>query len=291
MTQLQIALVLVSTTVALISCTTLPVPSPRDETERTSFPHDDLDSFLGRVVDEAGMVDYAGAIHDQADLSRTVAHVAAVSPDSSPTRFASDDDRLAYWINTYNAWVVHAVLARYPIASVRDVRPPWPLFFLPRLAGFFYLQRITVGGKEMSLLSLENDLILRRFPDPRIHFALNCASESCPRLPRRAFRGESLEEALEAEARRFIRDPRNLSVRPEEGVVHLSSIFDWYERDFVAWLETHHPAAPATLRGYVALYLDEDAAIRLASCTGCRIEFIPSDWALNDQARERRQAD
>ena len=96
---------------------------------------------------------------------------------------------------------------------------------------------------------------------------------------------------VEAQARRFVRDPRNLSVRPEEGVVHLSAIFDWYERDFVAWLETHHPAAPATLLSYVALYLDKDASIRVASCRGCRIEFTPYDWTLNDQGRERRQAD
>lgn len=286
MTRLQGAFVLVAAAVAMTGCTTLPVPAWQGEGGDAPFSNTDLDSFLARFVDDAGGVDYPGAKRDRGDLSRYVGRVAVVSPDSRPALFTSDDDRLAYWINAYNAWVLHAVLERYPIASVRDVRPPRPLFFLPRLAGFFYLQRVTVGGEEMSLLDLENRLVRKRFADPRIHFALNCASESCPRLLRHAFHGDGLERALEAEARHFVGDPRNVRIRPEAGVVHLSSIFDWYEEDFVGWMEAQHPTAPATLLGYLALYLNEDASARLASCTDCRIEFIPYDWTLNDQERQ-----
>jgi hypothetical protein len=271
---------------ATASCTTLPVPpSQSGAPAQGRFSHADLDSFLGRHVDVEGMVDYARALDDRSDLERYVGEVATASPDSTPARFTSDDDRLAYWINAYNAWVLQAVLDRYPIESVRDVRPPWPLFFVPRLAGFFYLQEMTLGGQEMSLYALENGLVRERFPDPRIHFALNCASESCPRLPRRAFRGDDLQQVLDAEARRFIGDARNVRIDARRGVVHLSSIFDWYEQDFVTWMESRHPKSPPTLLGYVSLYLGDDERARAAACGDCRVEFIPYDWTLNDQSR------
>jgi hypothetical protein len=271
---------------AAVACTTLPVPQrPAGAPDSERFGHEDLDSFLARHVDDGGRVDYAAALEDRSDLARYVGEVAAVSPDSMPGRFTSDDDRLAYWINAYNAWVLQAVLERYPIESVRDVRPPWPLFFVPRLAGFFYLQEVTLGGREMSLYALENGLIRKRFADPRIHFALNCASESCPRLPRRAFRSDDLQQVLDAETRRFIGDGRNVRIDPQRGVVLLSSIFDWYERDFVSWMEDRHPESSPSLLGYVALYLDEGDRVRAAACADCVVEFIPYDWTLNDRGR------
>jgi hypothetical protein len=264
-------------------CSTLPVPGPAGPgASNDAFDHADFDSFLRRHVDSRGRVDYAAAVNDRADLSRYLARIALESPDSMPERFPTEADRLAYWINGYNAWVLQAVLDRYPIASVRDVRPPWVLFFLPRLSGFFVLQKVTLGGEAMSLYALENSLIRVRFHDPRVHFALNCASESCPRLPARAFQAAGLNETLDLEAHRFVADERNARIDPVRGVVHLSSIFDWYKEDFLGFMKRSRPDESASLLGYVSAYLDPEGARALAACGDCRIEFIAYDWALND---------
>ncbi len=245
------------------------------------FSHADLDTFLQRHVDASGRVDYAAAATDRADLDRYVAAIAQASPDSHPERFPDDDARLAYWINAYNASAIAIVLAHAPIESVRDVRPPRALFFLPRLAGFFYLQRVTLGGEDVSLYALENAIVRRRFPDPRIHFALNCASAGCPRLPARAFTAEGLDAELERETRRFVDEERNVRLDADARSLHLSSIFDWYEGDFTRWLETRHPDREPSLRNYVLLHLPAGKAAALEACTDCDTAFIPYDWTLN----------
>ncbi len=240
------------------------------------FRHDRFDAVLRRVVDDRGCVDYAALVADPTDLQVYVATLVAVSPDSHPARFPTGDDRLAYWLNAYNASVIDRVVRRYPIDSVKDVFPP--------LVGFFYLQRVLLGGEYVSLYGLENGVVRKRFSDPRVHFALNCASRGCPRLAARAFTGDGLQAELEREARRFVGEPRNAVVDPLTHTVWLSSIFSWYERDFTNWMRVHHPDEPATLVGYVGRLAEPERRAALDSCTGCAVKFVPYDWRLNDRA-------
>ena len=164
-----------------------PPPERPTEGDAAVFSHDDWDGFLARHVDDEGRVDYAAAGQDRDDLDRYLRALAEVSPDSAPERFPEEADRLAYWINAYNATVIDRVLAHHPIASVQDVRAPWLFRWLPAGAGFFVFERFSLGGRKTQLYALENGLIRKRFAEPRIHFALNCASTSCPRLPAEAF--------------------------------------------------------------------------------------------------------
>jgi hypothetical protein len=246
--------------------------------------HGDFDSFLRRHVDARGRVDYRAAVGDRADLDRYIGLLAKVSPDSHPRLFPAEMDRLAYWINAYNASVLHLALHHYPIRSVKDVSPPAPLIFLPRLSGFFVFRRVTLGGVPVNLYYLENGVIRERFPDPRIHFALNCASIGCPRLPNHAFQPEGLERQLARETARFMAEPRNVEVREGEGVVRLSSIFDWYRSDFTNWVKENRSGEEPTLLTYVRLHLPPETAARLAACQDCEVEFVPYDWGLNDIA-------
>jgi hypothetical protein len=252
--------------------------APRAAGEPAGFSHADLDAFLRRHVDASGRVDYAAARRDRADLDRYLAALAQASPDSHPERFSTPDERLAYWINAYNAAVIAAVLPHHPIASVRDVPPPRGLFFLPGGFAFFTFQGAVLGGREVSLRELEHGVIRGRFDEPRVHFALNCASRGCPRLPAAAFSAEHLDAELMREARFFVREPRNLRIDPSAHVLYLSQIFEWYAADFV------RPGGPATLPEYIASLLPPDEARALLACAACRIEFIPYDWRLNDQA-------
>ena len=274
---------------ALGACTTVrpPLPGPEPGSVR-AFSYGDFDAFLRRTVDDLGQVDYAAAAADRADLDRYLGQLAAVSPDSHPALFPTPADRLAYWINAYNASVISLVLAYYPIASVTDVRAPFPLrFLLPRPAGFFVFQRVELGGVAMSLYHLETGLVRERFADPRIHFALNCASAGCPRLPAEAFTPDALEAQLERETRRFLGEPRNVRVNGDTQTLHLSAIFDWYDDDFTDWLAQVHPDEEPTLASYVRVAAPAGTAEALRRCAGCRVEFVPYDWSLNDAAATR----
>jgi hypothetical protein len=248
------------------------------------FSHAELDRVQSRFVDERGLVDYRGLTRDPADLERYQLALTSRSPDSDPELFPAREEQLAYWINAYNASVLSAVVAHYPIRSVTDVKTPFPLRLVSDKIGFFFLQEITLGGEEMSLHSLENSVIRGRFDEPRVHFALNCASRGCPRLPRSAFTGAELDDQLDREARRFFAEERNLRIDHTERVVLLSSILEWYEDDFTDWLAARRPDRPATLLEYVALYAPPERAADLQRARDYEIRFVPYDWSLNDQA-------
>jgi len=266
-------------TLLALGCTTIPVPAA--PTVPSVPDPGDFDRFLGRHVDGEGRVAYAAARTDRADLDRYLAAVAATSPASDPERFGDDAQRLAYWICAYNAWVIAMVLDAWPIDSVNDVRNP--LRFVHPGAGFFLLRRVQVGGERMSLYHLENRVIRRRFDEPRIHFALNCASGGCPRLPAEAFVGERLESQLARETRRFLSEARNVSVDLAARRIRLSKIFAWYEEDFTGWMERHDPDDPATLVGWLAAHAPGDVAARLVQCADCSVTFVDYDWSVNAQ--------
>lgn len=246
----------------------------------TGFSHAELDRVVARFVDASGRVDYPALAANRADLDRYYARLAAASPDSHPELFPDDRGRLAYWINAYNAAAIETVLHHYPIDSVRDVRSP-ALFFLPRLAGFFLLQRIELGGRKTSLYALENSVVRKRFAEPRVHFALNCASGGCPRLPREAFRAEDLDAQLDRETRLFVAESRNVHIDSISQRISLSSIFRWYEKDFLAVLPAE---GPQNLMAYIEPFLGTEQRRELSWCADCRIEFVPYDWSLNAQA-------
>jgi hypothetical protein len=206
-----------------------------------SFSHGEFGWVLQRFVDELGMVDYGALSASSEHIERYIGLLSRYSPDSHSELFPNGQSRLAYWINAYNAAVIKMVLTYYPISSVLDVKPPFPLFFMPDKSGFFLFQQMQFGGRAKSLYSLENGIIRKRFADPRIHFALNCASRACPRLPKRPFIAEHLDGQLDHETRRFLAEERNLSIDHKEKTILLSSIFKWYERDFLKWYGDRFP--------------------------------------------------
>ena len=133
----------------------------------SGFDHTPLDRVLKGYVNEIGEVDYAGLKKNSAELDRYVETLAATSPANRPHLFPTREDRLAYWLNAYNAFVLQAVAARYPVKSVRN---------MGFLYSFFWLRKFVAGGQRMTLRHLENRMIRKPFGEPRIHFVLVCAS-------------------------------------------------------------------------------------------------------------------
>jgi hypothetical protein len=206
------------------------------------------DQLLQAHVSPAGMVDYTGFHKDQARLQ---AYLETLSQHPPQTNWASSD-RLAYWINAYNAFTVQLILDHYPLKSIRDLEKPWDQSF------------IELGGKTYSLNDIEHGILRKRFEEPRIHFAVNCASVSCPLLLNRAYTPAQLEEQLERQARHFINDPAYNQLSQGK----LSSLFDWYAEDF-------------TQEGSLIAYLNRYAKAPLPPET--EVSFLPYNWNLNKQ--------
>lgn len=258
---------------------TFPAEVP-DAFPQNGFSHRPFEALLERYVDDSGNVAYHRWHDNAADVAQLDAYLAAVarySPDATPERFPSRADELAYWIYAYNAYVIRCVLAHWPISSVTDVKAPIEVV---RGLGFFYRHRFLFGGESLSLLTVENRRIRERYRDPRIHFVLSCASDSCPVLRPTLPAGEALEDLLADATRDFVTDTANVAIDPERRVITLSPIFQMYESDFVNALRASGRPARSVL-DYVRHVAPDELRTRLDGIEGYRVEFREFDWALN----------
>jgi hypothetical protein len=269
----------------VFGCTTIqPVIKDKPLVDPNIFSNARFDRVLQQYVNERGLVDYSALREDLEDLEGYYYLITAYSPDSHPDLFPSENHKLAYWINAYNAAAIKTVMTYYPIKSVLDVKQPGIFFFLSDKSGFFFFQRLTFGGKSTSLYYLENQVIRKRFGDPRIHFAVNCASIGCPRLPRQSFSGESLDQQLDEETRFFLTEERNFKIDHYEKVIYISSIFKWYEKDFTTWYTAKFPERESSLLSYIELYLTPEKIEELKKIgNSYPLRYVPYDWRLNDQ--------
>ena len=211
-------------------------------------------SVLHDHVDGLGRVDFAAIEANPRPLAEYISYVAATPPDSVPAGAA----RLGYLINSYNALSMQHVI---------DSGIPRRLSLLDRVR-FFKFSQVMLGGRQISLYDYETDII-RPIGDARVHFALNCMSVSCPRLPRVPFAAAGLDAQLDTGARLFFAEPRNLRIEPLRGVVMVSAILDFYTADFLR----HAPS----LAAYINLFRTEPVSV------ADRVEFLDYDWTINRQ--------
>lgn len=210
------------------------------------------DRLLNRHVSPDGLVDYRGFASDKEELVAYLENLSEHIPSGQWSRQA----RLAYYINLYNAATILLILEQYPLESIRDISRPWGK------------KRIQIGDQRFSLSEIEHG-ILRKMGEPRIHFALNCASFSCPKLQPQAYMEETLEAQLERATRDFINDSSRND--HSNGQARLSRIFKWYRKDFTA--------GDTTLIGFINRYLAEP----LPAST--RVSYLPYDWSLNEKRK------
>ena len=238
-------------------------------THAAGFSYADWNEVLEKYVDDNGFVDYSGLRDDRQALDRFVESVETTGPQSDPDLFPGRDDKLAYYINAYNAQVFTGVLGLSPRAST-----VWG--FTKTGLGFFVQMKVVVDGQKTSLKALEDDIIRETFKDPRIHAALNCASVGCPKLPRRAFDPATLNEQLDAEMARFVSEERNCKIDSDAGTVTLSKIFDWFRGDFEEYEDRQ---GGGSLIDYINRYRPTDSPIP----DGLEVEFFSYDKSLTRQ--------
>jgi Protein of unknown function, DUF547 len=210
--------------------------------------HDAWDALLQKHVGADGKVDYKGFKSDKADLEAYLKTLA----DNPVQAEWSRAEKMAYWINAYNAFTVKLIVDNYPTKSILnfDGGKTWDV------------KRITLGGKKYSLNQIENDILRPQYKDARIHFAVNCAARSCPPLYNRAFTAENLESALEARAEAFINNAGYNKISTTKA--NVSKIFEWYAADF----------------GDLKKYLNKYSKKQLSAASA--IVYNEYDWDLNE---------
>jgi len=216
----------------------------------------------------ASRLRYAGMAQDHAALKGYLEKISAVK-EAQFERWTREQQE-AFLINAYNAFTVEKVLSRYP-----DIQSVWDfgkLFGNPFKDRFF-----TLLEKKSSLDDIEHGLLRRKYREPRVHFALNCASVGCPMLREEAYAGHRLERQLEEQAVRFLSDrSRNRFVPAgvEAGTLQVSKIFDWFKEDF-------EPRAQFFAR-YAKALADDPAAQSAIAAGKAALGFLEYDWTLND---------
>jgi len=186
-----------------------------------------LNAFLGKYVSSAGNVNYASIKRNRSELDAIIKEFKQSTPSSSWNK----NQKLAFWINTYNIFTIKLIVDNYPTSSITKIAAkPWDK------------KIVTIGDKTYSLDYVENGIIRKQFNEPRIHFALNCASESCPILLNKAFTSSNLESYLTSQTKKFLNDTSKNSFSKKEAKI--SKIFDWYGEDFpdvMGFIKKYHP--------------------------------------------------
>lgn len=221
--------------------------------------HKIWNDLLKKHVDNKGFVDYKGMIKDKATLDKYL----DLLSNNAPAKSWSDDEKMAYWINAYNAFTVKLIVKHYPVKSIKDIGSSIQIPFVntPWQYKFF-----TIGGEEMKLDQIEHKILRKDFDDPRIHFALVCASYSCPRLRNEAYTPEKLDKQLDDQAKYFLANKTKNSITPDK--LQLSKYFTWYKGDF-------------TKKMSLIDYLNQYAPVKINK--GASISYKDYNWSLNEQ--------
>jgi hypothetical protein len=226
--------------------------------------------LLTEVVAADGKVDYERLLERRDRLDAVVAALGETSPQSQPAGFPSDEYRLAYWLNAYNVFTLHAILAEYPLASVWKTRD----------GQFFQRRRHRAGGRALSLDDIEHEILRGEFREPRIHFAINCGSNGCPALRPSAYVGEDLRTTLRGATEQFLANEWNCRIDHAARRVFVSRIFKMYAEDFAGSAGTTQDYRLGVLR-FVAQHTGEP----LQRIEGYEVVYNTYDWGLNDANR------
>ena len=258
------ALVLATGALAAVGAPPRPNPVPawahHVAEPRSAFDHSAYDKLLKKHVTGQGLVDYKGFKADEAAFNQYLALLSKAPPAAG----WSKAEQMAYWINAYNAYTIRLILDHYPVQSIKDIgsKIKIPFVTTPWAAKFF-----SIGDKKMSLDNIEHGILRKKFDDPRIHFALVCASISCPRLRNEAYTPAQLEKQLDDQGHDFLNNPAKNKITKANA--QLSKYFDWYKGDW----EKNGQSVVQWVNRYAATKID----------AGTKVSYLDYNWSLNKQ--------
>jgi len=232
--------------------------------------HAAWDALLRKYCDSRGFVNYQAWFKskpDQQSLDNYLSHLSR----GNTTRPATSAAKFAFWINAYNAVTVKGILREYPTTSIRN--------HTAKVFGYNIWDDLLlqVGDQTYSLNQMEHE-VLRKMGEPRVHFAIVCASIGCPPLLNQAYSAENLENQLVFNTKRFFADRDKFRYQVDRSIIEVSPILKWFAEDF----GTDQTAQLRT----IAPYLPDQAAQALAASGQARVSYLSYDWDLNDQATQ-----
>jgi hypothetical protein len=223
--------------------------------------HDAWTTLLKKHVGDDGLVNYQGFIQDSVALQ---SYLDMLSTNPPATKW-SKNEKMAYWFNAYNAFTVKLIASNYPVESIKDLGPKNQVIFIntPWDKKFF-----KIGKRTMTLNNIEHRILRNKFKEPRLHFALNCASISCPKLRNEAYQGNILDEQLNNQAVVFLSDTTRNIIDAQNP--QLSNIFNWYGGDFRKW-------SGKTVKEYISQF----TTIKISE--NANVDYLKYNWNLNDR--------
>jgi hypothetical protein len=243
--------------------------SPENTTSISKIDHSAFASLLNQYVDSNGNVDYTGwKTNDKESLKLYLESLTQADPDKKTTR----EHKLAYWINAYNALTIYGILEKYPTSSIRN--------HTSRLFGYNIWKdlKLQVADIAYSLDDIEHK-VLRKMQEPRIHFAIVCASHSCPQLLSEAYTQDKLNEQLNDNALNFFSNEDNFRIDEKKRIIYLSSILDWFSEDF----GDNTAEVIESIRNFLPESENE--------ISHWKVRYLPYSWKLNDQKTAGKRRD
>lgn len=247
-------------------------------------PQSDYQRMLERFVDDQGLVDYAGLKAERAGLDAACEYFAGVDPAAFDTR--PETDRIAFWLNAYNAFTLKLIVDHYPIQPSAG-KKKYPSNSIRQIPGAWEHKKFRALGRDVTLDEIEHKILRERFAEPRIHMALVCAAVACPKLRREPYRGDVLDRQLDDQSRVFLSDLRKLHIDREANEVWASQIFEWFADDFLPGAmesDARHRAERRALAAFAAKYVSPEDAKYLEGGE-YSLKFFDYDWTLNEQPR------
>ncbi|SEL42201.1 Protein of unknown function, DUF547 [Aquimarina amphilecti] len=218
------------------------------EAQNNHIDHMVWDQLLLLNVSNDGKVDYKGFIRDKFLFDKYFKSLST----NYPSENSDDTEKLAYWVNLYNAIVMKMIIDHYPVKSINDLKNPWKK------------KSIEINNIKYSLDDIEHT-ILRKMDEPRIHFLLNCAATSSPKLWNRAYTNRNITKALEERTIEYINDPSKNIITNNE--VNISKVFDWYAKDFD--------------NGDIKSYINRYSKVKIDKSS--KMNYLEYDWSLNER--------
>jgi len=229
------------------------------ESDSKPVTHEQFTALLKKHVNDNGMVNYKGFIADSVAFNKYLTLLENHHPNEKNW---SRDERLAYWINAYNAFTIRLIIRNYPVESIKDlgggiykVNTSWDIKF------------IEIEGETYDLNNIEHSIIRKEFDEPRIHFAVVCAAMSCPKLRNEAFEAATLDAQLKAQAVHFFNSDLRNDISPDNPKV--SKLMKWYSGDF----DGHAKDITAYINKYSKVKIND----------GVSLDYLDYDWSLNEQ--------
>jgi len=261
-------------------------PAARPEAAPAApLDYSDYAAALADYVNTEGLVHYSNLKANRHALDAFVEAIATLDPPIFDSW--KPVDRLAFWINAYNALTLKAIIDHYPIqpSLLRSLR--FPQNSIRQIPGVWNQLHFKVMGRLMTLDEIEHQVIRKQFDEPRAHMALVCAAKGCPVLRNEPYAGDRLDSQLEDQVTKFVHNPSQFRVDPEKKIIHLSKILDWYGDDFEP--EFADPErfpgrsrAEGAVLNFLSRYVDDATRLHLQD-RAYRIRYLDYDWSLNEQ--------